>query len=269
MVVPDKFPQIGRAQVVPLFAEGVLKIEMIQAELVGHDDIPVIGHPAGDPVMAADGFHPPDLVLVGKGDAIVFIGAVLLQKGAQPLHALPGAADVGQYDADQILLTDAAGNVLSPGGGFGLEADHGVSGENTGVGGDGLRGSHGYIGGVDAVGGPDAVGQVYAGGGGIAQGILRQTDLQMADLALVFFRLILGQHHYQLFLVKESVVVPGNHGRAVEACLFAHQNRCTRHNVSSFLIFCFCPGQTARASFSFVVIGFIKLIVKLEFDASL
>ena len=213
---------------------------MIQAKLVGHDDIPVVGHPAGDPVMAADGLHPPDLVLVGKGDAVGLVGAVLLQKHAQALHALPGAADIGQHDADQVFLANAAGDVLFPGGLPGLEAHKGIGAQDPGVGGNGFRGRHGDVGGIDAVGGPDALGQVHAWGGGVAQGVIRKNDLQMADLALVFSRLILGQYHCQPFFVKESVVVPGNHCGAVKACLFAHQNCCTCHNVNPSLSSILC-----------------------------
>ena len=235
VILPDELLQIGRAQEVFLLPKGVVKVEMIQTELVGHDDIPVVGDPGGDPVVAADGLHPPDFVLVGKGDAVGLIGTVLLQEHTQPLHTLPGAADIGEHDADQVFLADAAGNVLAPGGLFGLEADHGVGGQHPGICGDGLRGGHRHVGGVDAVGGPDSPGQVHAGCGGIAQGVIRQSNLQVADGALVFPGLILGKHHSELLFVKKSVIVSGNHSGAVAACFFAHQNGCTCHMLRSFL----------------------------------
>ena len=74
---------------------GIVKIKMIQAKLVGHDHHPVIRHPPGDPVVAADGFQPPDFVGIRKGHAVGFIGAVLFQQRAGAQHTLPGRTNVG------------------------------------------------------------------------------------------------------------------------------------------------------------------------------
>lgn len=142
MVVGNKLAQVGRAQMLPPCAKSVLQVKGIQSELVGHHNIGVVRHPAGDPVMAADGLQPPDLVYVLEGDAVLFIGAVLLQQAAQAGHTLPGRADVGQHQADDVLFPDAAG-------------DHGVCPQHPGVGGDGLGSGHADIGFIDAGGCPD------------------------------------------------------------------------------------------------------------------
>jgi len=110
VVVPDELPQVGRAEIVFLCAESVLEVEGVDAQLVRHDHIGVVRHPAGHPVVAADGLEPPDLVHVLKGDAVHLIGAVLLQQSAQTKHALPGRVDVGQDEVDDVLLADAAGH---------------------------------------------------------------------------------------------------------------------------------------------------------------
>ena len=202
---------------------------MVDAELVGHDDIAVIGDPDGEPVVAADGLHPPDLLAVGEGDAVGFVGAVLLQQHTQPLHAFPGGVDIGQDHIDKVLFPQTAGDLFALPARLGLVADHGVGGQDPGIGGDGLGGGHGHIGGVDAVGRPYPVGGVHAGGGGVAQGVIGQLDLQMADLAFILPELVLGLDHDELLYVKKAVVVAGDHGGAVIAGVFANQNGGTRH----------------------------------------
>ena len=72
--------QVGRAHVLRLRAFGVIEVEAVDAELVGHRHIGVVGHTLGDPVVAADGLEPPDLVDVGEADTVVLVGAVALEQ---------------------------------------------------------------------------------------------------------------------------------------------------------------------------------------------
>ena len=71
--------------------------------------------------------------------------------------------------------------------------------------------------------------QIHAGTGSVSQGILRQVNLHMGDLALVFLRLILGIDLDQLFYIKVSVVRPGDHCGTVIAGFPSHQHCCTGH----------------------------------------
>ena len=164
VVFRDEIQQIGGAEVILLSPEGVHQIKEVDALLVGHDHVAVVGDPLGDPVVPADGLQPPDLVHVLEADAVHLVGAVLLQQRAQAQNALPGRADVGQHDGEHVLLPDAAGHQR-------------VGPLDAGIGGDGLGLAHGDVGGVDPGLAPDALVGQGVGHGGVAQGILRQLDL--------------------------------------------------------------------------------------------
>ena len=245
-----KVLQIGRAEVFPPLPEGVVEIEVIQAELVWHDDHTIIRHALCNPVMAADGFQPPHLVLVGEGHAVGLIGAVLLQQRTHPQHTLPGGVDVGQHHRHQILLAQAAGHLL-PAALPGLIDHIGVRAQHPGIGGDGLGGGHGHIGGVDAAGRPHAMGLGHIGRGRVPQGSIRQLHGQVGNHGLVGFPWLSGIHHKELLGLKATVVIAGNQRGAVMGGQLAGQNRRTGHQVSFLLcrFTCSCvpsPGQTGR-----------------------
>ena len=61
-----------------LLTQGVIQIEAVHPELIRHEDNDLVGNAPRQPVMAADAFQPPDFVLVIEGDAVRFIGTVLL-----------------------------------------------------------------------------------------------------------------------------------------------------------------------------------------------
>ena len=232
VVVPDELPQVGRAEIVFLCAKSVLEVEGVDAQLVRHDHIGVVRHPAGHPVVAADGLEPPDLVHVLESDAVHLIGAVLFQQLAQTEHALPGRVDVGQDEVDDVLLADAAGH-------FRLTVLRGpvdhqrVRAQHPGVGGDGLGGGHAHVGGVDARSGPDALALHGVGHGGHPQGIARQGNFYMRDDRLVNSRVLLRLNDNELFcgeVAGAGIVVPGDHGRAVIRGFFAHKDGSTSHS---------------------------------------
>ena len=107
-------------------------------------------------MVTAQGLHPPDLVGVGKRHAVHLIGAVLLEQRCGAKDALARTVDIGQYECDEILFSDAAGL-------FGsltvsrLIDNQRICAEDSLVGSDGLSGSHGYVCGVDAGACPDAL----------------------------------------------------------------------------------------------------------------
>jgi hypothetical protein len=105
----DELGEIGGAHVVFLIAEGVVKVEFVDAELIRHRDIGLVRHALGDPMMAADRFQPPDLAGIAERDPVHLVGAVLLQQCAQAGHAFAGGGDIRQHDGEEILFADAAG----------------------------------------------------------------------------------------------------------------------------------------------------------------
>ena len=63
----------------------------------------------GDPVVAADGFKPPDLIHIGEGDAVHLVRAVLFEQRAETCHAFTGGLDVRQHEGEEVLFANAAG----------------------------------------------------------------------------------------------------------------------------------------------------------------
>ena len=229
-IVPDKLLKVRRAEICFLRPEGILQVKGVGAELVRVDYHHIIRDAAGNPVMAADGLQPPDLILIADGDAVGFIGSVLLQKRAEAENAFSGASDVGQYQDDDVLLADAAGNILLPSGLCLFIFHQRICRENPRVGGDGLGGGHGHVRLIDAGGGPDSLGFVHARAGSVAHRVFRQRNLHMGENAFIDFRLILRVHHDHLLDIEVPVVRAGDHGRTVVGSLFSDKYGCAGHN---------------------------------------
>ena len=146
MVRFDEFLQIGAAHEFARVAEGVVEVEIVDAELVGDDGAFVVRHAAGDPVVAADGFDVPDFVHVGNDDAVRFVRSVRFKQFGEALHAFAGGADIRQYEGDDVFLADAAGHFRLAVGLVGwLQYDQRVGGEHALVDGDGFGGAHGHV----------------------------------------------------------------------------------------------------------------------------
>ena len=146
MVRFDEFLQIGATHEFTCVAEGVIKIEIVDAKLVGDDGAFVVRHAAGDPVVAADGFDVPDFVHVGNDDAVRFVRSVRFKQFGEALHAFAGGADIRQYEGDDVFLADAAGHFRLAVGLVGwLQHDQRVGGEHALVDGDGFGGAHGHV----------------------------------------------------------------------------------------------------------------------------
>ena len=101
--------KVGRAHVLDLLAQCVCQVKRVDAQLVGHCDVAVVRHALGNPVVAAHGLKPPDLVDVREGNAVHLVGAIALEKLAQDAHAVASGARVGQHQRDHVLLANAAG----------------------------------------------------------------------------------------------------------------------------------------------------------------
>ena len=122
--------------------------------------------------------------------------------------------DIGQDEQDDILLADAAGDLLFAAPGL-LQLDERIGSENAGVGGDGLGRGHADAGFVDAGSGPDAVFGVYAGAGRAAHRALLQRDRNVGQDAFVCALSLLRLEHDHFFDVKMPVIRAGNHRRTV------------------------------------------------------
>ena len=237
MIVVDERAQVGRAHVILLVTQGVVQIELIDTELVGHGHVGVVGNPLGNPVVAADGFQPPDFVQIAEGDAVHLIGAELFQKGTKTLHALTGGTNVRQDDGDQVLLADAAGHLRQVTVLTGLaqgrcQLHQGVGTQNTLIGGDGLGGGHGHVGGVDTRLGPESLIQYGIGHRGIAHGVVGQVHLHMAQDAAVVAGLLVRFHHDEPLraeLPVGRILIAGDDGGPVVAGVFANQQRGAGH----------------------------------------
>ena len=229
--------QVGRAHVVGLVALGVVQVKAVDAQLVGHGHIGIVGHALGDPVVAADSLEPPDLVHVAKGDTVVLVGAVALEQIAQDTHAVAGRLGVRQHQGHHVLLAQAAGlcrdvavlALVALGGHIVHErigaADALVGGERLGCG-------HPDVELVESGLGPDAVTGDDIRDARVAHGTIRQLDGQMAQNARVDARLLVGVHHAHTLGLKHPVgrvLVAGNQRRPVIARVLTNQNRCARH----------------------------------------
>ena len=234
--------QVSRAEVLALLAKRVREVKVVDAQLVGHGHIAVVGHAPGDPVVAAHGLEPPDLVGVREGDAVHLVGAVALEQGAEALHAVAGARGIRQHERDHVLLADAAQalrlKVL-----LALLAVRGailherVRGEHALVGGEGLRGAHAHVALVEAGRLPEALAEVGVGHGGVAHAVLGQLDLKMREHAVVDVAGLgrLACHEaLGLKLTARGVLVAGDDRGPVVAGLLANKDGGTGHGASFF-----------------------------------
>ena len=102
--------QVRARHALVLGSFGITEVKRVNSQLVGHGDVAVVRHAAGNPVMSAHRLHPPDLVNVREGDAVHLVGAIALEEGAKPTYAVARGGGVGEDEGDHILLADAAGN---------------------------------------------------------------------------------------------------------------------------------------------------------------
>ncbi len=237
MVAFDELAQIRGAHVLLLVAEGVVEVEFVDAELVRHGHVRLVRHTLGDPMVAADGFEPPDLIDVGEGDAVHLVGAVLFEQRAETGHAFAGGLDIRQHEGKEVLFADTAGHFrlvavfafLAFGWG---EFHERVGAEHALVGGEGFGGAHGHIRLIDAGFAPDTLLQVSVRHGRVLQRIVRQVDFDVGQHTPVMLRLFLGLDDDETLRAEfavRAVLIAGDDGRSVVARVLADQNRGACH----------------------------------------
>ena len=222
---------------VRLRALGIGQVERIDAELVGHGHVGVVGHALGDPVMAADGLEPPDLVDIRKTDAVRLVGAVLLKERAKAANAVACRGDIGQNDRHQVLFAQAAGTRGNIAGlAFrtlgGNIFDERVGAEHTLVGGDGLGCRHGDVQGIETGLGPHAVTRQHVGHARVAHRVIGQGHGEVRDLAHIGARLVLGLDHGHALGLEHAVgriLVARHDRRAIVAGGLADENSGAGH----------------------------------------
>ena len=229
--------QVGGAHVVGLGALGIVQVKAIDTQLVGHGHIGVVGHALGDPVVAADGLEPPDLVNVTKGDAVVLVSAVALEQVAQDTHAVAGGLGIRQHQGHHVLLAQATGlrrNIavlaLVTLGGHVVHERIGAA--DALVGGKRLGCGHANIELIEAGLGPNAMTRDNVGDACVTHGIVGQFNGQVAQDTRVDTRLLVGMHYAHALGLKHPVgrvLVAGDQGRPVIARVLTNQNRCARH----------------------------------------
>ena len=154
MVLIYKFPHIRRTHIFLLSGKSVLKIKLIQAQLIRHNYIHIIRHTARDPVMTTNGLQPPDLVLILECDSVHLIGAILLQKASQTFHPFSGAANIGKYNINQVFFSQPSRDfrcILT----CRLIGHQRVSAKNARIGGDRFCSCHTYASFIHAACSPD------------------------------------------------------------------------------------------------------------------
>ena len=96
MVCGHEFAQIRTAHEFALVAEGVVEVEIIDAELVGNGRIAVVRYTAGDPMVAAYRLDIPDFIHVGDDDAVRLVGAVCREQFRKARNACSRGVHVWQ-----------------------------------------------------------------------------------------------------------------------------------------------------------------------------
>ena len=224
MILFNEASEIGGAHELLLRTEGILEIEVIDPELVRHDDILVIRHTTCHPVVTTDRLEPPDFVHILEADAVHLIGAVLREQAAETLDAFSCGVDIRKDQEDDILLTDTARDlrcILIAR----LVGHERIRSEYTCIRGDGLGRGHRDVRTVHAGRGPDPLALHGVRHRGIAERILRQRNLHMAQHRAVYPRLLGRLHHNPLLrceLTRTGIIVPGNHRRAIIARVFTY-----------------------------------------------
>lgn len=68
----------------------VLKVEGVDAQMIGDRCVVVLGHASSDPVVDAHSFEPPDVLDIGEGDPVHLVGDVL--GSSSPRRSTPSRA---------------------------------------------------------------------------------------------------------------------------------------------------------------------------------
>ena len=232
MILFDELLKVCRAEVRLLRAEGIFEVERIHAELVRVDDDADPRDACSIQVVAADSLEPPDLVFVVEGDAVGFIGAVLLQKRAEAQHALSRGMDVGQDEHETISsspmppqrpsspsLASRSSTIGSAASARGFDVVVSVAVMPT------------FAALMPVAAQMPCFGSARAGR--VAHGVPRQFDFHMGQYALINIRLLVGLDRGFDFHIKTAVVCARDHRQAVVRRQLTGQYSGAGHNYIS------------------------------------
>ena len=228
MVRFDEFLQIGATHEFTCVAEGVIKIEIVDAKLVGNNRAFVVRNTAGDPMVSTDGFDVPDFVHIRNDDAVRFVRPVCFEQFSEALHTFARGVDVRQHEGDDVLFADAAwGFRLTIGFVGRLQCDQRVGAEYALVDGDGFGGAHGHVAFVDASFRKDSTIWQHVRHDAVSAWIVGKVDFDVAEHAAIVARLLLRRDSDEFLRIVTSrtgVVISGDDGRTVVTCFFAYKN---------------------------------------------
>ena len=198
MVDADKLNQVLGAHVFPLLAERIREVKGVHAQLIRHDGIAVIRDFSCDPVMAADGFHPPDFAGILKGDAVHLIGAEGFEQMPETEDTFPGGMDVREHQCDHVLFADAARRFREPV--MGRLIDHQrVAAEYPAVAGNGFGGRHAHVFSIDTGRSPDSAVRQSIGHASVAERLFRKLHSEMGKDGVINPGLLRRQYHGEFF----------------------------------------------------------------------
>ena len=230
-----EFTQIGTAHEFTLGVEGVVEVEIVDAELVGDRGIAVIGHAAGDPMVSADRFDIPDFVYVGNDDAIRFVGAVCFKQFGETCDAFACRGYVRQHKGDDVFLTDTAGLLGLIIGAVRFadsrpQLDHRVRTEHALVDSDGFGGAHRHVVLADARFRENSAIWQHIWHNAVSAWIVGKIDFDMTEHTAVMPRLVLRRDRNEFLRIVTAgtgIIVACDDSGAVVAGFLSYKNRGT------------------------------------------
>ena len=176
----------------------------------------VIGNSLGNPVVAGDNFHVPDVVFVGEDHPVTFRGAVLSDEVPQVGNPFLGRLNEGQDHCHNHVFVEA---------GFEVEW---VKGQHPFVGVDAFGCRHADVIFVKAVFVVDPLGgQIDVGYPLVAGAVGRPVADEVVEVGLNLVGVVLVSrvdHEALRGQRTVSVVVSGRHRRAINGGLFADED---------------------------------------------
>ena len=226
-----EFTQIGTAHEFTLGVEGVVEVEIVDAELVGDGRIAVVRHAAGDPMVSADRFDIPDFVYVGNDDAIRFVGAVCFKQFGETCDAFACRGYVRQHKGDDVFFSDSARNFRGISGFVRrLQFNERISGQHALVDCDGFGGAHRHIVLADARFRENSAIWQHIWHNAVSAWIVGKIDFDMTEHTAVMPRLVLRRDRNEFLRIVTAgtgIIVACDDSGAVVAGFLSYKNRGT------------------------------------------
>ena len=224
----DEFLQIGATHEFACVAESVIKIEIVDAKLVGNNRAFVVRHATGDPMVSTDGFDVPDFVHIRNDDAVRFVRSVHFEQFSEALHTFARGVDVRQHEGDDVLFANAARDFRLSCDFVGwLQYDQRVGTEHALVDGDGFGGAHGHVAFAHTRFRKDSTIWKHVRHDAVAARVVGKIDFNVAQHAAIVARLLLrrdSDEFLRIVTAGTGIVVAGDDGRTVVTCFLAYKN---------------------------------------------